>query len=169
MNRVLMLLLLVTLVAGCGGQSGEPAQPATQADAQPRSLIQVETPEPLEVPAPQEVSSDTDWAAKVHNKDIEIIQVLNVINPIAAYITAGFDQYGNRFSPTVHEEWADTQVQLGAALQLYDSCNERRAAGEADKQLFLDMEEVWQLLVKTGVAGVRTKSMIDGELSRISG
>ena len=26
------------------------------------------------------------------------------------------------------------------------------------------MEEVWQLLVKTGVAGVRTKSMVDAEV-----
>jgi len=41
------------------------------------------------------------------------------------------------------------------------------AAGNTDKQLFLDLEEVWQLLVKTGVAGVRTKSMVDAELKRM--
>jgi len=169
MYRVLMLLLFVTLAAGCGGQTGESAQPAAQAEVQPRSLIEVDPPAPLEVPARKEVASDTDWEARVHNKDIEIIQVLNVINPVAAYITAGFDKYANRFSPTVHEEWVDTQGQLGAALGLYESCKERRAAGEYDKQLFLDMEEVWQLLVKTGVAGMRTKSMVDGELSGLTG
>ena len=94
---------------------------------------------------------------------------LNVINPVAAYITAGFDQYGDRFSDVLNEEWGDTQVQLTAALTLYESVKQRRDAGEFDKQLFLDMEEVWQLLVKTGVAGVRTKSMVDSESKRITG
>jgi hypothetical protein len=42
-------------------------------------------------------------------------------------------------------------------------------AGDFDKQLFLDLEETWQLLVKTGVAGVRTKSMVDSELARLKG
>jgi hypothetical protein len=54
-------------------------------------------------------------------------------------------------------------------MTLYDSCKERMAAGENDEALFLDLEEVWQLLVKTGVAGVRTKSMIDSELGRLKG
>jgi len=94
--------------------------------------------------------------------------VLNVINPVAAYITAGFEQYGDRFSDTLQEEWGDTQAQLTAAPTLYESCKERRSAGQFDKQLFLDMEEVWQLLVKTGVAGVRTKSMIDSEVKKIT-
>ena len=57
----------------------------------------------------------------------------------------------------------------GQATTLYDSCKERMAAGDYDKQLFLDLEEVWQLLVKTGVAGVRTKSMIDSELAKLKG
>jgi hypothetical protein len=122
----------------------------------------------LEVPDPVEVASDTDWKSRCHNKDIEIIGVLNIINPVAAYITAGFEQYGDRFSETLKEEWADTQVQLTAALTLYESCKERRTAGQFDKQLFLDMEEVWQLLVKTGVAGVRTKSMVDSEAKKIT-
>ena len=43
------------------------------------------------------------------------------------------------------------------------------AAGQFDKQLFLDLEQVWQILVKTGVAGVRTKSMVDSEMARITG
>ena len=133
------------------------------------TLIKFEEPEPLEVPEPVAVASETDWESKVHNKDIEIIQVLNIINPVAAYITAGFEQYGDRFSPTLDEEWGDTQVQLGSALALYEDCKARRAAGQFDKQLFLDLEEVWQLLVKTGVAGVRTKSMVDAELRKLTG
>ena len=32
-----------------------------------------------------------------------------------------------------------------------------------------NLEEVWQLLVKTGVAGVRTKSMVDSELAKLKG
>ena len=43
------------------------------------------------------------------------------------------------------------------------------ASGAYDKKLFLDLEEVWQGLVKTGVAGVRTKSMVDAELAKLGG
>ena len=82
----------------------------------------------------------------------------------------GFKQHGSKFSPTLQEEWTDTQEQLGKALGLYDSCKKRKsAAGEFDKQLFLDLEEVWQGLVKTGVAGVRTKQMVDAELKKAIG
>jgi hypothetical protein len=97
-----------------------------------------------------------------------VIQVINIINPVAAYITAGFEQYGQRIkNKTVHEEWTDTQDQLTKALELYDSCKKRKEQGKFDKKLFLDMEGTWQLLVKTGVAGVRTKSMLDAELQKL--
>jgi len=167
MKRSLVILLIPAFLLGCGGgESGEYTEPA--AEAQPQYIVVAEV-EPLDVPEPREVASDTDWEAKAHNKEIEVLQVINIINPIAAYITEGFKQYGDKFSPTLNEEWADTQQQLGAALTLYESCKERMAAGEYDKQLFLDLEEVWQLLVKTGVAGVRTKQMIDDELRRALG
>ena len=168
MKGLLTVLCVGGLLVGCGGGGGDTAEYSESAQAPERVLIQVEAPEPLATPDPVEVSSDTDWEARVHNKDIEIIGVLNVINPIAAYITVGFEQYGDRFSDTLNEEWADTQVQLTAAMTLYESCKERRAAGQYDKQLFLDMEEVWQLLVKTGVAGVRTKQMVDSEVKRMT-
>jgi hypothetical protein len=164
--KVLVTILCVAGLIGCaGGGESTSAEPAA---APEKVLIKVDAPAPLEVPAPVELSSDTDWKGKAHNKDIEIIEVLNVINPVAAYITAGFEQYGDRFSDVLNEEWGDTQVQLTAALTLYDSCKERRSAGAFDKQLFLDLEEVWQLLVKTGVAGVRTKTMVDAEVKRIT-
>ena len=165
MNKVTIALLALFLLFGCGGEAGEPSE---QAEEPQGVQLKVEAPEPLEEPQPKEVSSDTDWEAKAHNKEIEIIQVLNIINPIAAYITEGFKQYADRFSPTLQEEWDDTQVQLTKALTLYESCKQQMASGEYDKQLFLDLEEVWQLLVKTGVAGVRTKSMVDAELKRIT-
>ena len=165
MDRVLTVICVMLVAAGCGGGSGEAGSAAPAAAAE-RPLVEVEMPAPLELPEAQTVTSDTDWGAKAHNKEIEIIQVLNVINPVATYITAGFDLHGSKFSPTLQEEWVDTQAQLGAALTLYEDCKSRRAAGQIDKQLFLDMEEVWQLLVKTGVAGVRTKSMVDDELRR---
>jgi hypothetical protein len=168
MKGLLTVLCIAGLSIGCGGGGGEATGYSETARAPERVLIQVETPEPLPTPEPVEVSSETDWEARSHNKDIEIIGVLNVINPVAAYITAGFNQYGDRFSDTLNEEWADTQTQLTAALTLYESCKERRAAGEYDKKLFLDMEEVWQGLVKTGVAGVRTKSMVDSEVKRLT-
>ena len=160
----LAILALPALLFACG-----PAEEGDQAEESPRPGIQLDVtvPEALELPEVREVASDEDWEARVHNKNKEIIEVLNIINPIAAYIVKGFEEYGERFSPTVEEEWADTQVQLTAATTLYDSCKQRMAAADYDKKLFLDLEEVWQLLVKTGVAGVRTKSMVDSELSRM--
>jgi hypothetical protein len=168
MKRLAMLSLLAAVLIGCGGPAEEGGQ---EAAAAPRSGVQLEVtpPEPLEVPEARDVASDSDWEAKVHNKNIEVIQVINVINPVAAYITKGFEEYGDRFSPTLTEEWGDTQDQLTKAQTLYESCKERMAAGDYDKKLFLDLEEVWQLLVKTGVAGVRAKSMVDAELQKMKG
>ncbi len=113
-------------------------------------LLEVEAPPALEVPEPREVMAEDDWEARAHNKNIEVLGVINIINPVAAYIVEGFKQYGDSFSPTLHEEWEDTQVQLTTATTLYESCNERMAAGKYDKQLFLDLEQVWQTLVKNG-------------------
>jgi hypothetical protein len=164
MKRLLLGVLGFGLLTGCGGaDTGATAEPEAEAP-----LLTVEAPEPLAVPEPMEVSSDEDWEARVHNKEIEILQVINIINPIAAYITEGFNQHGDHFSDILNEEWEDTQVQLTAALTLYDSCKERMAAGAFEKQLFLDMEEVWQGLVKTGVAGVRTNQMVDSEIRRMT-
>jgi hypothetical protein len=166
MKRLAILAFMPAFLFACG-----PAEEADQAGEAPQSGIQLDVtpPEALEVPELREVESDTDWESKVHNKNKEVIEVINIINPIAAYITKGFEEYEKRFSPTLTEEWEDTQFQLTAAMTLWDSCKERMAAAEYDKQLFLDLEEVWQLLIKTGVAGVRTKSMVDSELSRMMG
>jgi hypothetical protein len=165
--KKIVLFAAVALAVGCAGEQVAET-PAAEA-AGPAIKLEVEAPEALPEPEYQEPASDTDWAAKVNNKDIEIVQVIKIINPVAAYITKGFEQYGDRFSPTLQEEWGDTQVQLTNATTLYESCKGRIEGGEFDKQLFLDMENVWQLLVKTGVAGVRTKSMVDSELARIAG
>lgn len=167
MRILLMLLCMATLIAGCAGD--ETADYAANEPAEQPVLIVFEAPDPIEVPERREVASDTDWEARIHNKNIEISEVLNVINPIAAYITKAFEQHGNKFSETLNEEWEDTQAQLTSALTLYEDCKMRMAAGESDKQLFLDLEETWQILVKTGVSGVRTKSMVDDELRRAIG
>ena len=167
MKLTMLLIVALALVIGCSG--GEEEYAEQPQESIPGITLNVQAPDPIPVPDRETPSSDTDWEARVHNKDIEIIEILNIINPIAAFLTEGFKQYGRQFSEPVHEEWEDTQVQLTKALTLYDDCKKRREAGEYNKQLFLDMEEVWQLLVKTGVAGVRTKSMVDSELAAISG
>jgi hypothetical protein len=166
MKRLAILALLPVVLVACA-----PAEEGQQAADAPKSGIQLDVtpPEPLAVPEAKEGVADDDWAGKAHNKNIEVVQVMNIINPVAAYIVKGFEEYGDRFSPTLQEEWADTQVQLTAATTLYGECQKRMEAGDYDKKLFLDLEEVWQLLVKTGVAGVRTKSMVDAELARFSG
>jgi hypothetical protein len=166
MKTTTLIFLMCALLVGCAGGGGEPEQVARKPAEPDIPLVTVETPEPLTVPEPVTLSSDTDWKGKAHNKQIEVIQVINVINPVAAYITEAFKQHGSKFSPTLHEEWTDTQAQLTKAMSLYDSCKQRMSGETFDKQLFLDLEEVWQLLVKTGVAGVRTKSMVDAELRK---
>jgi len=153
------------LAVACGQQAGEPAVETAAAD---KPLVEFEAPAPMPVPERMEPSSDEDWAAIVNNKEIEVIQVINIINPVAAFITAGFEQYGTRFGPHLQEEWEDTQAQLGKALTLYGSCKERKQANQYDKKLFLDLEETWQLLVKTGVAGVRTKQMVEAEVKKLT-
>jgi len=168
MKKLALLVLIPGLLLGCGGATDEASYEAEASDPAP-VLLEVEAPPALEVPAPREVTADDDWEAKAHNKNIEVVQVINIINPVAAYITEAFKQYGSSFSPTLHEEWEDTQVQLTQATTLYGTCNERMDARAFDKKLFLDLEEVWQLLVKTGVAGVRTKSMVDSELAKLKG
>ncbi len=160
------IALLTGLLIGCGQApvAEEAAAPAPQGPK-----LTVPDREPIVVPEAREVTADDDWEAKAHNKEIEVLQVINTINPVADYVTVGFKEYGDRFSPTLAEEWADTQVQLTKALSLYESCKERKEAGTFDKQLFLDLEEVWQLLVKTGVAGVRSQQMVNAELAKMTG
>jgi hypothetical protein len=167
MRVLFAVLCMATLFAGCASD-GAGDYAANEAAPQP-VLIKVDPPPPMEVPERREVTSDTDWESRTHNKEIEIIEVLNVINPIAVYITKGFELHGSKFSDILNEEWEDTQVQLTGALAIYEDCKQRKAAGEFDKQLFLDLEGAWQMLVKTGVAGVRTKSMVDSELRRAIG
>jgi len=167
MKKFWIVLIATALTIGCSG-GGAPEE-ATEPAPAPRALIHVQAPEPLELPELLPVSSPTDWEARVHNKDREIIEVLNILNPVAAYITEGFKQYGTRFSDTLHDEWLDTQKQLTEGLALYEKAKQRRAGGTYDKQLFLDMEQCWQILVKTGVSGVRAKTMVDDELRRMTG
>ena len=163
--RTAIVSLALLLFAGCAQQddAATDAAPST-----PKPLLIVEAPEPLPVPDRVSPSSDTDWKARVNNKEAEVVEVINVINPVAAFITEGFKQYGPRFSEGLHEEWADTQVQLTKALTLYGDCKTRKTGGQFDKKLFLDLEETWQLLVKTGVAGLRTKTMVEAEIRRLT-
>jgi hypothetical protein len=134
MKQFAIIFFVSTIALGCGGSGEEAAydaEPAAEA-----ALLEVEAPPALEVPEPREVTADDDWEAKAHNKNIEVLGVINIINPVAAYIVEGFKQYGDSFSPTLHEEWEDTQVQLTAATTLYDSCKERMAAGDYNKQQY---------------------------------
>jgi hypothetical protein len=165
MKKLFLISLVVIFFIACSSteESGTPATTVTAADK-----VKYTQPEPLSLPEYKEPKSDSDWAAKVNNKEIEIIQVLNIINPVAAFIVAGFEQYGDRITElTVHEEWKDTQELLTKALELYESCKTNKAAGKFNKQLFLDLEGTWQMLVKTGVAGVRTKSMLEAKINNL--
>ena len=165
MKKLVPLFIAVCAFFNCGGGDTGPAKDAPSSAG---AKVNFTKPDPLSVPESKTPKNDSDWEALVNNKEIEVIQVLNIINPIAVFITAGFEQYGARINnQTVHEEWEDTQAQLGQALSLYDSCKDRKKSGQFNKKLFLDMENTWQILVKTGVAGVRTKQMLDAELVKL--
>ena len=166
MRTSILSLLVILFYIGCGQGADVPE---VEGPAQEKPLLTVQAPDPLPFPEYITPSSDEDWKAKVNNKDIEVIQLINIINPVAAFITEGFKQYGTRFSEGLQEEWKDTQVQLTKALTLYESCKTRKAENKFDKKLFLDHEETWQLLVKTGVAGLRTKTMIEAEIKKMIG
>ena len=167
MKIIIPILIAFLYLTGCG-ESEQTSTATSGGQATSGLTVKFEAPEPMKEPEYVAPKSEEDWEAKVNNKEIEVIQVINIINPVAAYITAGFEQYGQRIkNSTVHEEWVDTQDQLTKALGLYDSCKKRKEQGKFDKKLFLDMEGTWQLLVKTGVAGVRTKSMFDAELAKL--
>lgn len=166
MKQIFSLLIAAILLAGCGGGNQEGYSEAEETVSLPK--LTYTEPEPMPVPEYIEPQSETDWKAKVNNKEIEVISVINILNPVAAYLTAGFKQYGEKLSPTLQEEWVDTQVQLGSATTLFGECSKRKESGEISKQLFLDLEETWQLLVKTGVAGLRTKSMLDAEMMKFA-
>ena len=101
MKRLAILAFLPVVLIGCGG----PAEDGGGQAEAPKSGIQLDVTPPaaLDVPEPVEVSSDTDWEAKAHNKNIEVVQVINIINPVAAMssahaslsaVSTGTDAYG---------------------------------------------------------------------------
>ncbi|GEM_PF-4183113 len=168
MKRVIPLLFACMIMYGCGGDQDTSPAGQPEGGSQAGATVEYTAPEPMPVPERRTPSSDTDWEAKVINKNAEIIEILNILNPVAAYIKAGFEQYGDRIKDKiVFNDWEDTQAQLKSAMDMYESCKKRMEAGEYDKKLFLDLENTWQLLVKTGVAGVRTKTMLDAQLKSL--
>ena len=98
--RTAILGLVALFLMGCGQQAAPPEDQSAAAD---KPLLNVKAPDPVPMPDRMVPSSDTDWKAKVNNKDIEVIQVINIINPVAAFITEGFKQYGDRFSDQLQE------------------------------------------------------------------
>ncbi len=159
-------LLAAIVIAGCSADQETTSDAPEQ--SQSRLVVKYDTPAPMEVSARTEPQSDEDWKAIANNKNAEIVELLNIINPIAAYITAAFEQHGSIFAEVTHEEWEDTRAQLTNASTIYGDCQKRMESGAFDKQLFLDLEEAWQVFVKVGVAGLRTKTMVEADLARAS-
>ena len=152
MKRLAMLAFLPAFLMACGGPADEGGQQAAEA---PRSGIQLDVTPPaaLEVPERKEVSSDTDWEAKAHDENIEVIQVINIINPVAAYIVEDFEQYGDRFSEHAPGRTGPTP---GAAHHGHGAARFLHASGwprvPTTSKLFLALE-VSAGPGKTGVAG----------------
>ncbi len=168
----LLKILIIVIIAGlmmmgCSKDDSSYTED-NSVDQAPGLVVKAESPEPLAVPELIEPKSDSDWEAIVNNKNAEIIGVLNILNPVATYIIAAFEQYDDKLGEITHEEWEDTGAQLGRANSIYEDCKKRIADKKFDKKLFLDLEEAWQVYVKVGVAGLRTKTMIDDDLKRAS-
>ncbi len=163
--RTLPILIgAMSLLIGC---SSEESTPETGQTAAGGAKVSYQAPESTPVPEKITPKNDTDWAAKVNNKNAEVVELLNILTPVAGYLTAAFEQYGDKFSEGTHEEWDDTVAQLNKATTLYGDCQKRMEAKKFNKKLFLDLEESWQILVKVGVAGLRTKSMVGDELTKL--
>lgn len=163
--KAISIILAGSILSLVSGQQQSVAQTEKTVTVGNLAITYTE-PAPAAVPERIKPKSETDWAAKVNNKNAEVIEVLNILNPVAAYLTAAFDQHGDKLSEMTIEEWNDTGAQLTKATKLYADCRTRMEKEKYDKKLFLDLEEAWQLLVKVGVAGVRTKTMVDDEFNR---
>jgi hypothetical protein len=161
-----VICLFAFVISGCSQQ--ESSQKTEQAESKSGAQVSYKTPDPMAVPERITPESESDWAAKVNNKNAEIVEVLNILNPVAAYLTAAFEQYGDRLSQVTLEEWDDTVAQLTRANGIYEKAKATMEQKKFDKSLFLQLEEAWQIYVKVGVAGVRTKTMVDSELAKMS-
>ncbi len=80
MKIMLPLLLAIFFIFGC--ESKDKTTTSESQGITGGAKVVYNEPEPQEVPEPKTPSSDEDWEAKVHNKNIEIIQVFNIINAI---------------------------------------------------------------------------------------
>lgn len=111
------------------------------------------------VPAQQQA---VDWKVRCETKVGEIKGVIEILNPVVAFLTDAFKQH--KFTETTTEEWADALAQFTLATKAHDKAQEWMQAGQFDKRTFLKLEEAWQYYVKTGVAGLRAKGMVENEL-----
>lgn len=103
-----------------------------------------------------------DWEARCDAKIVEIEAVIEILGPVVTYLTEAFEK--NTFTETTTEEWGDAVTQFTYANKYYDLAKSWMKEGKYNKLTFLKLEEAWQYYVKTGVAGLRTKSMVDHEL-----
>ena len=119
MKYQILLVVALAFVVGCGGAGQDVADAPAEPAAGPAIKLEVETPEPTPVPEYVEPESDTDWVARINNKDKEIVEVLNIITPIAAYITVGFGCTGGRHrSVAVVETLAKTLRETGREVNV---------------------------------------------------
>ncbi len=165
-KNIIPALGAIILLAGCSGDTSTPETKQETASAS-TAKVSFKAPDAIAVPERVTPKNENDWEARVNNKNAEVIEVLNILNPVAAYLTAAFEQYGDKLTERTHEEWDDTVAQLTKATTMYGECNKQMEQKKYDKKLFLKLEESWQTLVKVGVAGVRTKTMVDDELSKL--
>ena len=77
MKMLISLLVCMLLLIGCTTTETETTD---QMESAPQGVtLNVKAPELMKVPSRVEVKSDTDWKGKVHNKEIEVIEVIMVI------------------------------------------------------------------------------------------
>jgi hypothetical protein len=110
------------------------------------------------------VAQDVDWKVKCEGKVAEIEEIIGILNPVVEYLTEAFDK--NTFTEITSEEWADAVVQFTHANGNYDKAKAWMVEETYNKKTFLKLEEAWQYYVKTGVAGIRAKGMVDSELGK---
>ena len=89
------------------------------------ALLEVSAPPALEVPEPGQVKGEDDWEARAHNKNIESSGSSTSSTRSRPISRKDSNSTATAFSPTLHEEWEDTQVQLTTG----DHCTSRARSG----------------------------------------
>lgn len=111
-------------------------------------------------------AQETNWEKRITEKQAAVDSLRETLKPIVSELSNAFEKHGEELSVYTTEEWKDAQHWYSLANSKYEEVKKRLKPENYNQTLYLELEEVWQLYVKAGSAGVRTKFMVDRELKK---